>query len=214
MQDLINSFIVQSKECKLPGIGKFRLVATPAEPDIANKQILPPVIEFLFTGKEEKISNELINYVAVKKNIPLSEAQARIKEWCNHTSYRLKEGEEIFFTSLGSLKKGATGNIYFHKQKDIPFFVPVPAERVIHKDSVHAMLVGDRETNSSVMNQLLNEERQAPRDYTWKIIAGILLVIALLLLFFYFYQHSFSLSSLGNQGTVSPQAPPPTYITR
>jgi len=41
MQDLITSFIIQAKECKLPGIGMFRSVTTPAEPDIASKQISP-----------------------------------------------------------------------------------------------------------------------------------------------------------------------------
>jgi nucleoid DNA-binding protein len=214
MHDLITSFIIQSKECKLPGIGKFRLTTTPAEPDIANQQIIPPVIEFLFTGREEKISNELINYIAVKKSIPSAEAQARIKEWCTDAGYRLKAGEEIFLPSLGSLKKGASGNIFFHRQKDIPFFVPVPAERVIHKNSVHAVLVGDRETNSTIMNQLLNEEEEVQRDNAWKIIAIVLFLIALSLLFFYFYQHSFSLSSLGNQGKISPQAPPATYMTK
>ena len=214
MHDLITSFIIQSKECKLPGIGKFRLSVTSAEPDIANKQILPPVIEFLFTGREEKISNELINYISVKKNISSSEAQAHIKDWCNDVGYRLKGGEEIFFPSLGSLKKGASGSLFFHRQENISFFVPVPAERVIHKNSVHAVLVGDRETNSTVMNQLLNEEEEVQSNNAWKIIAMVLFLIALSLLFFYFYQHSFSLSSLGNQGKILPQEPPATYMTR
>lgn len=214
MEDIITSFITQSKECKLPGIGKFRQVITPAEPDIANKQILPPVTEFLFTGREEKISNELINYIAVKKNVPISEAQALIKEWCSNVSFKLKNGEELLLPSLGSLKKVASGNIFFHRQKDISFFVPVPAERVIHKDSVHAVLVGDRETNSTVMNQLLNEEEEVRTNNMWKIVALILFTICLLLLFFYFYQHPFSLSSLGNQQKVLPQAPPATYMAK
>ena len=213
MQDLIASFIIQSKECKLPGIGKFRQVITAAEADIANKQIIPPVTEFLFTGKEEKISNELINYIAVKKNVPIAEAQALIKEWCSNISFKLKNGEELLLPSLGSLKKVALGNIFFHRENDIPFFMPVAAERVIHQNSVHAVLVGDRETNSSVMNQLLSEEEVLPNN-TWKIVALILLIACLLFLFFYFYQHPFSLSSLGNQGKISPQAPPATYINK
>ena len=213
MQDLIASFIIQSKECKLPGIGKFRQVITSAEPDIANKQIIPPVVEFLFTGREEKISNELINYVAVKKNVPVSQAQVLIKEWCSNASFKLKNQEELVLPSLGSLKKAASGNIFFDRQNDIPFFVPVAAERVVHQNSVHAVLVGDRETNSSVMNQLLNEEEVRPNNM-WKIIALILFIACLLLLFFYFYQHPFSLSSLGNQQKVLPQAPPATYMAK
>lgn len=213
MQDLIASFIIQSKECKLPGIGKFRQVATPAESDIANKQIIPPVKEFLFTGREEKISNELINYIAVKKNVPITEAQSLIKEWCSNVSFKLKNNEELILPSLGSLKRIASGNIFFHRENDIPFFVPVAAERVVHQNSVHAVLVGDKETNSSVMNQLLNEDEVRPNN-TWKIIALILFIVCLFLLFFYFYQHPFSLSSLGNQQKIFPQAPPDTYMAK
>lgn len=210
MQDLITSFILQSKECKLPGIGQFRLITIPAEPDIANKQILPPTVEFLFTGKEEKISNELINYIAVKKNIPVSDAHAVIKEWCADACTKLKNEEEIALRSLGSLKKGPSGNIFFHSKNDIHFFEPVAAERVIHKNSEHAVLVGDHETTSSIMSQLLNEE-EVVKNTGWKMVTIILFAIALMLLFFYFYQNSFSLSALGNQVKISPRLPPVTY---
>ena len=214
MQDLITSFIIQAKECKLRGIGKFRQVNTPAEPDITHNQILPPVTEYLFTGKEDKISNELINYIAVKKNVAISEAQALINNWCTDTNAQLKNKEEVLLQSLGSLKKDASGDTRFHRQKDIPFFIPVAAEKAVHENSsIHAVLVGDRETDSSVMNQLLQGEK-ATRKGGWKIMALILFIIALLILFFYFYQYPLSLSSFGNQQQVVPVAPPATYHTK
>jgi len=212
MQDLITSFIIQSKECKLAGIGMFRNVTIPAEPDIASKKISPPVFEKLFTGREEKISDELVKYVASKKNISLSEALENIKEWCAETKSKLKDGEEIFFQSLGSLKKEPSGNILFRNQNKVSFFEPISVERVIHKNSEHKVLVGDRETTSSVMNEFYHhEEETGVKNNQWKIISIVLLAIALILLYFYFYQHSFSFSSFGNQGKISPQSPPETY---
>lgn len=211
MQDLITSFIIQAKECKLPGIGMFRNVTTPAEPDIASKQISPPLVEKLFTGKEEKISDELIKYVSAKKEITIADALAEIKQWCADTKSKLTNGEEIFLQSLGSLKKGPSGNIFFHSQNFIQFYEPVAVERVIHKNSEHAMLVGDKETTSFAMNQFLNEEEAEVKSRVWKIIAIVLLAIALLLLFFHFYEHSFSLSAMGNQLKISPQEPGTTY---
>ncbi len=215
MQDLITSFIIQSKECKLAGIGMFRNVTIPAEPDIASKKISPPVLEKLFTGKEEKISDELVKYVAVKMNISLSEALENVKEWCGETKLKLKNGEEIFFQCLGSLKKEPSGNILFRNQNNVPFFEPVSAERVIHKNSEHKVLVGDRETTSSVMNEFYHhDEETRERNNQWKIVSMILLVTALILLFLYFYQHSFLFSSLGNQRKISPQLPPDTYFVQ
>lgn len=210
MNDLITSFIIQSKECRLSGIGRFKTAKIFARTDIANKQIIPPFIEYSFTPREEKISDGLINYVAAKKDISVLAAQNMIKAWSNNTLDRLKNGEEIFLPSLGSLKKNESGSIFFIQKKDVVFYEPVPAERVIHKNSEHAVLVGDKETTSSAMNQLLNEE-VIVKNNKWKVAASVLLALGLLLLFFYFYQHSLSFSAIGNQTHVVPSEPPATY---
>jgi nucleoid DNA-binding protein len=214
MQDLITSFIIQSKECKLSDIGKFTVVTRPAKADIANKQITPPFREIVFNKREEKITDELVKYVADKKGISSFEAFSEIKKWCAETKEKLKNGEEILLDSLGVLKKESSGNISFENQITSPFFAPVPAERVIHKNSEHAVLVGDRETTSSVMNQFYSEEETTTKSNAWKIIAIILLAIALVLLFFYFYSHPFSLSELGNHVKTVPQSSPATYLNK
>lgn len=214
MQDLITSFIIQSKECRLAGIGMFRSITAPAEPDIASKKISPPLLEKFFTGREEKISDELAQYIASKKNISPDEALEKIKEWCIDTKLKLKNGEEIFFQSLGSLKKEPTGNILFRSQSSVPFFEPIAVERVIHKNSEHKMLVGDRETTSAVMSHYFDKEETEIKKNPRKIISIALLAIAVILLFLYFYEHSFSFSSIMNQSKISPQIPPSTYSTQ
>ncbi|MEO6839051.1 MAG: hypothetical protein ABI261_08910, partial [Ginsengibacter sp.] len=174
MQDLITSFIIQAKECKLAGIGKFRSINTPAESDIASKTISPPIMEKLFTGKEEKISDELVKYIAIKKNISLTEALEKIKSWCDDTISKLKNGEEVFFQSLGSLRKEGSGNILFRRQNFVQFFDPIAVERVIHKNSEHKVLVGDKETTSAVMNQFFQDEDVEVKKNPWKIISIVL----------------------------------------
>ncbi len=213
MQDLITSFIVQSKECKLPQIGKFNVVVTPSESDIANKQITAPTFKIIFSPREEKISDGLIKYVAARKKIGIAEALKEIQNWCGSIKAKLKNGEEILLAPLGSLKKGATGNLFVQTESSALFFEPVAAERVIRKNSEHAMLVGDKETTSSAMNQFYNEVIVS-KNQTWKIVAFILLVIALVLLFFYFYGHPFSISELGNHQKVVPPSAPNTYFSK
>lgn len=213
MQELINSFIIQSKECRLRGIGKFQSVMHPAQADIANKQITPPAEEKIFTPREERISDELVKYAAAKNNISMEDAFEKIKEWCAETRSKLKNGEEIFLPSLGFLKTNQSGNISFQALKAFPFYQPITVERVIHKNSTHNVLVGDRETDSSVMSRFFNEEDSSEKvkRNAWKIISIALFVIALLLLIFYFYTHSFSVSGIGTQVKVTPQSPPATY---
>lgn len=213
MEQLITSYIIQSAECRLPEIGRFRRSYMHAESDIANKQISPPRTEILFTGKEEKLSDGLVQYVARKKSISSQQAMDEIKTWCKETKTKLKNGEEIFLEPLGSLKKASSGNIFFHTEHQNTFFSPVDAERVIHKNSDHQMLVGDRETTTSAMTEFYNGDVSEPVSRAWKVIAIILFVIALILLFFYFYGYPFSVASLGNHSKVVPSISPETYAT-
>ncbi len=213
MQDLITAFLVQTKECNLPGIGKLRIITSPAKPDIVHKIISPPTGEILFTKKSDKISEELIKYISHKKNLTQTEAFETIKNWCREAKDKLNAGEKIFFESIGSLMKDASGNIFLQTQEPFKFFEPVTVESVIGKKAQHAVLVSDRGTTSPVMNQLLQEEETVQRS-TWKMIAIILLAIALVVLLVHFYIHSFSLSSTGNQTQHLPATPADTYSTQ
>ena len=214
MQDLITSFLIQSKECRLRDVGKFRVVTTAAKADIANKQIIPPAVEIVFSSREEKISDGLVKYISDKKNIPLAQAQEEVKKWCADAKSKLKKGEEIVLEPLGVLKKGASGNEFIHYPNNrIQFFEPVVAERVIHQNATHAMLVGDKETTSSAMNDYYHEE-ETQKSNAWKIFAIVLLVIGLFLLFLHFYGNPFSLKTIGNQNKVVPTTAPNTYTTQ
>ena len=158
MQNLITSYILQTKECRLRDIGRFRINDISAETDIANKQIIPPSIEISFTSGEDKISDGLVKYVADKKKIPIPEALESLKNWCVDAKTQLKNGGEILLQPLGILKKGPSGNLFIQNNSFINFFEPVAAERVIHQNSEHAMLVGDKETTSSKMNNYFKPE--------------------------------------------------------
>lgn len=210
MQNFITSFLIQTKACCLPGIGKLRITTSPAELDVANKKLFPPTDEIIFTTKTEKVSEELIKYLAKKENVTETEANERLKTWCENAKETLDNGGKIIFETIGSLQKNATGSIFFQNEKPFNFFVPVAAERVIHKNAEHAVLVGDKETTSSVMNQFLNEE-EIVRSSKWKMTAIILLAIALIILMLHFYINGFSFSTIGNQTTHLPEAPAATY---
>jgi hypothetical protein len=213
MQNFITSFLIQRKECCLSGIGTFRITTSHSELDVANKKLFPPTDEIIFTTKGDKFSEELVKYIARKEQISEKEAHVNLKKWCKHAIGTLNTGGKIIFTSIGSLQKNATGNIFFQHQKPLTFFKEVAAERIIHKNVEHKILVGDKETTSSAMNQFLNEE-QAVKNSKWKIAAIILLALALVVIFIHFYMNEWSLSSTGNQTIHLPEAPPSTYSTQ
>ena len=210
MEDIITSFLVQSKECSLPGIGKFRLITVPAEQDMANKVMYPPAGKIIFNRKADKLSEDLVTYFCYKENVTQEVATERIKNWCHHATERLNAGEIIIFEAIGNLKADISGNISFQTQKPFPFLQPVTVERVIGETVEHPVLIGDNETTSSAIHQSLQEEITVKKS-SWKIIAIVLLAAGVITLLIYFYNHGFSLSAVGNQMQHVPETPAATY---
>ncbi len=208
MQELITSYLIQKKECNLPSLGHFRIKTKPAELDVAGKQIYPPTDEIIYTEFTDSLSGDLINYIANFRNITFDETERKISEWCNYTKEKLDSGEKIIFNSIGILQKDAVGNIFLQRQKGLNFYEPVSAERIIHKNVEHSVLVGDKETTSGVMNEFYRDEEMIEKRSWWKIWAIALLIISSLILFFYFYSHKFYETGIGDQATFSIKEPP------
>lgn len=213
MWNLITSYLIQSGECVLPGIGTFTLINTPASLDVANKEILPPYTEYRFTDRTGQPAEGLIRYIALKKDLDLPQAEKQIKEVCSDIKDKIFSGEKVLLNSIGVLYKDHAGNINFEKELDIPALEPVPALRVVHKEVKHAMIVGDKETDSSKMNELLNGETEIKsRKVFWKVAAIFLLLVGAGILIFHYYTTS-SENPLGNGTKIVPNPSSPTYIT-
>ncbi len=188
-------------------LGYFRIKTKPAELDIANQEIFPPSDEILYSEFAESLSPDLITYISKQRNIGYHEAEAKIHEWCNDAKHQIDAGEKVIFNSIGSLQKDGTGNIFFQRKNGTRFYDPVHAGRVIHKDAQHAVLVGDRETTSGVMNEFYREEVIEKKTW-WRRWAIILFVLSLLVIGFHFFTHTFSQNAIGNSSSFSSAEPP------
>ncbi len=210
MQGIITSYLIQNKECGLPLLGSFVIKLRSAINDIPNKQIVPPVSDIVFSETGDYLHENLISYYSRIKKMPESEAEKELQSWCLQEKLRLDDGHKSFFYSIGSLQK-ENGKIVFHKEENITsFFEPVAALRIIHNDE-HAILVGDRETTSTAMNEFYSDNSFIQKRFSWKNAALILFIISLLMLAFYFYDHSFSENSIGNQSSFPAANPASTY---
>ncbi len=214
MLNLITSYLIQSGEVVLRGIGSFTLVSTPSTLDVANKEILPPVYEYRFSDISGQPEEATIQYLAYKKGIDSKEALEEMKQFCSQLKEKILSGEKIRFNSIGILQADSSGNIVFEPENIQSFYQAVPAIRVVHKEVKHAMIVGDKETNSSEMNEILNGEPETQtRNSFWKIAAIILFLIGAGILIYHFYS-SASENPFGNGNKVIPQAKSDTYISR
>ncbi len=211
MQELFASYLVQKKECSIPLIGKFKINIRAAELDIANKQILPPHDEIIFSEGADYLTQDFTNYVSFSKNLSSDEAEEKIHHWCLQSKSKLDSGEKIIFDSIGSLQKNEGGTIFFQRKNGVNFFENISAERVIHKNAEHAVLVGDKETTNSAMNEYYKDVPLMLRKSSWKIWAIILFILSLIIIGIYFYSHKFSVTSIGNQSSFAVQDQPVSY---
>ena len=198
MQTIITSYLLQAGKCALPNIGLFKIKYKPAQTDIVNKQMLPPVEEIIFNEQALFSSPGLINYIALKKEISASEAETLLNNFCKEWKEKIEDGEVLHFESFGCLQKNDAGIISFKKEVGAEYFVPVSAERVVHENAEHTVLVGDTETTSTAMNEFYRENVPVIKR-RWVVGAVVLTAIALAILFYGFYNHKLSTSGIGNR---------------
>lgn len=151
MFDIIASSFFQKKSCRLPGIGNLELAYTPAQYDYGNRQIKAPKETILFIASSP-YDNHFNEFSAISQ---------LIKD-------ELDRSGVVEITGLGSFTKDASGAVHFEAfPMNEDFLQPVTAEKVIHKDAEHSILVGDKETTNVEMNEYYNEEVVEAKNKWW-----------------------------------------------
>ena len=208
------SYLIQAGECSLPGLGTFIMLSQPSKLDLPNKEIFPPETHCQFSENTLPLPKKFIHYLSVKKEMEEKQAVEAFHAWCKELQVQMDSGKIIQFPVIGSLKKDESGNTVFTPENKFTYYDPLPALRVVHKEVNHSVLVGDKESNSSEMQAILNEEEvPTPNNSFWKIAAGILIVIGISLIFYHFYNAGSS-NSLGNSTKINLKTFSNTYISK
>lgn len=184
MHNQIASYLFQNKTCSLPGLGTLSLLNSGAEADFTNKLIAAPKTFIQFTENETDATG-LLNYLSEKTGGSKYEVTEALDHFCDNLRNKITQQPDVQLDNLGSFFVDASGKINF-KQEELPvaFAQPVFAERVIHPDAEHNILVGDKETTNTLMTELLAPKTETKdRWWVWAIVLG---VIGLTALAFYF----------------------------
>lgn len=175
MSHAIASFLFQNKTCCLSGIGTLQVLNGAADADFVNAQMHSPVPSIIFTPFQEGdiVSSELA-----------SASQRLYDELCLYT--------KVTLNGIGELIKIKNEPIVFVPEKANIFYMPsVIAQRVVHQDAEHSILVGDKETTNTVMTELLSES--AETIDRWWIGAIVLAIIGIAAITYYLFKNGFNL---------------------
>jgi nucleoid DNA-binding protein len=224
MNNVLVSYLLQHKSISIPGLGSMYIERIPAQTDFVNRRILPPDYHFRFDKYFDAPDKDFFTYLAKQQNIADYEAIKWYNEWAYELRSKLREGQEVEWAGIGTLKKDISGEIVFESAGRIPSLQePTPANRVIHSHSQHTMLVGDQEVTRKITNiesapavseenNVIPGDEQVP-DYPpypeeppkkkWWLFALLIAVIALGVIFFRVYKSGFVTSAAGNHQPIN-----------
>ena len=184
MQQLIANYLFQYKNCPLFQVGTLHLQSASATSEIGTQKIIPPSHTISFS-KDITDSKNLTEFIAANKNISVDEAAYQLKNISEEIT-NLKEGQEFAFAGVGVFLRSQNDNLIFNQvQTDVPFAQPVYAERVIHPDDSHAILVGDKETDRNSMTEFFTETEPVKKNKWW-MWAAVIFFISIILTIIYF----------------------------
>ncbi len=196
MFQVLNAYLFQHRSISIPGLGTIYLDVLPANVDVAERTMLPPVYQFRFDKYFDQPDKEFFSYLANQRNMLDFEAIKWYNEFSFNLRNQIRAEEAVNWEGVGVLKKDGSGNILFESASAPAFAMsPVPAMRVVHQDAQHTLVVGDRERTSGEMNELLQEDT-GRRKVAWWVIAIILAVIGLAFAGWHFYTHGWSTGNL------------------
>jgi hypothetical protein len=195
MFHVLNAYLFQHRSISIPGLGTIYLETFPANVDVADRTMQPPVFRFRFDKYFDAPDATFFSYLATQRNSLDYEAIKWYNEFSFELRNRIRSEEQVTWDGVGILKKDGAGNVLFESVvSHLSFLQPTPAIRVNRQDAQHTLLVGDRERTSGEMNEWLLENT-GRRKLSWWVIALILGGVGLLFLGWYFYAHGWSVGS-------------------
>ncbi len=210
MEDLISNYLFQYKKCPLPSVGSLQVIDGNVASLQGQNKMLSPVPVILFDYFETPAEG-FIRFIADQKHISFDEASDRLSHYCNGLT-GMHPLSEVILPSTGKFYLNADGKLVF-KQDELPeaFLPAITTERVIHPHVVHTMMVGDKETTSTIMTEYYSDNEKAKREWWW-IWAVALALTGASALFVYFNGQNRSVS-FGNGQKIIPAAATKTYST-
>src|SRR5690348_5052872 len=128
---VLNAYLLQQRSISIPGLGTIYLETLPAEVDVTDSTMHPPVYRFRFDKYFDAPDKEFFSYLASQQNMLDFEAIKSYSEFSFELRNRIRSEEQVSWDGVGILKKDGTGNILFESAKAPEFFLrPTPAIRV------------------------------------------------------------------------------------
>jgi hypothetical protein len=183
MLSLLEAYFLQYRHLFLPGIGKLNAISVPARNDAAQQIMLPPQTSFqwLPADKVSDSPQSLIGFISRQSGQNEEESFELLQQFCHDFKSTLLQQGEWIWPGIGKWVALNENQAGFVPEKELDtFYETIPAARVVQKGKVHAMMVGDKETNTGAMQEMLLEADEIEAgEGRWWIPALVIGIVAL-----------------------------------
>ncbi|MBI1343368.1 MAG: hypothetical protein GC171_10590 [Terrimonas sp.] len=195
---VLYKYFVLFGELPLPGVGTLVIRRNPATHDIAEKCFHPPVYSFILENATVRGERKLFNWLQEEWKLEEGDAVQAFNELSQALKKELEENKQARWEGVGLFKRLTGGQMSFESEQiELPGFNSVYAEKVIHENSSHTLLVGDREQTSEQMTEMFTGE-MPKKDYSL-LVALILLILSIMFLGFHFSEKGLHPAAVANQ---------------
>jgi hypothetical protein len=119
----ISELLVRQDCVIVPGLGGFIANYSPAKIHPVLHTFTPPAKDILFNASLKNNDGLLANYIAIKEKLTYAEALARIQDFSDQCSHRLREKSRVEIVKVGTLFPDREGNIQFDPEKDTNYLL-------------------------------------------------------------------------------------------
>lgn len=202
----------------LPGLGTIRLQHIPAINNISSHVVEPPSKKAIFDDSQDTPNKNLFRFIANRLQVEEWEAIKMINDFSFELKSKLKQGQEIVWDNIGTLKSDLGGIISLEsKASQFAFVTPVVARRVIRSNTNHNIVRGDKEVtevfNVVPSGEVMEDEVLVTgKRKRWLLWTSLLLLLVLAGIAVHFYMNGFSLESIFNSQKTPLREAGETYI--
>ncbi len=159
-----------------------------------------------FTAGDEE---GFIQYCRQKAGIGWQAASDMLANWVKETKAVLQQNGQFYLAYTGTFFQKGTQLSFTQASLPAAFFPAVNADRVIHPEADHSMLVGDKETTTAQMTEYFAGETAPKRR--WWVAAFIIGLASLALIAFHMGKTDFKGLHTGNGTYITPADVPVLY---
>ncbi|MCZ2458895.1 MAG: hypothetical protein LC128_04640 [Chitinophagales bacterium] len=203
MYDELYRYLVFNKQLNIPGIGNFMVSRKPANCDFPEKKAYPPSYSISLEKESGITSKNLFFALSESMNISDRDAVIKFNDFAFDLKKRITEGEEVLWKGVGTFFLKDDGSFSLTPEEAKEMEEPVVAEKILHENAEHTILVGEKERSSVEMTQFFSQPEAV--NTRWWLAPLIVGLIIFLLLFFQFINNDWNIFSVSNQQSITPE---------